>query len=159
MESMTGNPTIDKVVLGLNGLVISAATALVIYAHTGIKKPDTKRNLEFGNMIENSMLELQKPPVVLEEALVNLYSREVRLRYLNTQMNVVLFEEKDREFVMGIKPHIFDSLVDVAGNMSPKELNSVTGRILLETRVKNKVHEYTKKPVIKKILFSKFIIQ
>lgn len=156
---MTGNPTIDKVILGLNGLIVSAAAGLIIYAHTGIKKPDTKRNLEFGNMIEDSMLELKKAPVVLDEAIVNLYSREVRLRFLNTQMNVVLFEEKDRTFVMGIKSLIFDSLIDVAGNMKPKELNSVTGRILLETRVKNKIHEYTKKPVIKKILFSKFIIQ
>ena len=156
---MTGNPTIDKIVLGLNGLIISASTALVIFAHVGLKKPDTKRNLEFGNMIENSMLELQKPPVVLDKIVVNLYSREVKLRFLDTQMNLVLFEEKDREFVMGLKPHVFDALIDIAGNMKPKELNSVTGRILLETRVKNKVHELLKRTVIKKILFSKFIIQ
>ena len=156
---MTGNPTIDKVVLGLNGLVVAAATALVVFAHVGLKKPLTKRNLQFGNMIENSMNEFQKPPIIMDEIVVNLYSREVKLRFLDTQMNIVLFEERDRELVMGLKPHIFDSLVDIAGNMQPKELNSVTGRILLETRVKNRVNEIVKKPVIKKILFSKFIIQ
>ena len=156
---MTGNPSIDKIILGLNGLIIASATALVFYAHLGIKKPSTKTNLEFGNMIEGSMLELRKPPIIMDETVVNLYSREVKLRFLNTQMNLVLFEEKDRELVMGMKPHIFDRLIDVAGNMKPKELNSVTGRILLETRVKTKLNDLTKRPVIKKILFSKFIIQ
>lgn len=156
---MTGNPTIDKIILALNGLFVAAATALIMYAHLGLKKPSTNRNLELGNMIENSMIELQKPPVVLEEIVVNLYSREVRLRFLDTQMNVVLFEDKDRGLAMKLKPYIFDALIDIAGNMTPKELNSVTGRILLETRVKNKVNELVKRPVIKKILFSKYIIQ
>jgi flagellar FliL protein len=156
---MTGNPSIDKIILGLNGLVVIAAAGLVFFAHNMIEKPMTDRASEFGNMIEGSMIELQKPPVTLDEIVVNLYSREVRLRFLNTQMNLVIFQEQDRELAMTLKPYIFDALIDIAGNMKPKELNSITGRILLETRVKNAVNKLAKKPVIKKILFSKFIIQ
>ncbi len=156
---MTGNPTLDKIILGLNGLIVTGAAALIIFAHTSIKKPNTERSKEFGNMIENSMFELQKPPVVMEEIVVNLYSRESRLRFLNTQMNLILFEEKDRETVLALKPHIFDALIDIAGNMKPKEVNSVTGRILLETRVKTRINSLVKRPIIKKILFSKFIVQ
>ena len=84
-------------------------------------------------MIEGSMSELQKPPVVLDEIVVNLYSREARLRFLDTQLNLVLYNEADRELALILKPHIFDALIDISGNMSPVELNSVTGRILLET--------------------------
>ncbi|MFT6630287.1 MAG: flagellar FliL protein [Bacteriovoracaceae bacterium] len=156
---MTGNPSIDKIIIALNGIMVAGAAALVVFSHTMIKKPGTERAKEFGNMIEGSVLELQKPPVVLDEIVVNLYSREVRLRFLDTQMNLVIFEEADRELAMILKPFVFDTLIDIAGNMQPKELNSITGRILLETRVKNKVNELAKKPVIKKILFSKFIIQ
>ncbi|MBT4792283.1 MAG: flagellar basal body-associated FliL family protein [Halobacteriovoraceae bacterium] len=156
---MTGNPAIDKVILGLNGLVVIASTALVIYSHTSIKKPLTERGKEFGSMIENSMLELKKPPVIMEEVVVNLYSRESRLRFLNTQMNLVLFQEQDRELVMLIKPYVFDAIIDIAGNMSPKELNTITGKILLESRIKNHVNNLIKKQIIKKILFSKFIVQ
>ena len=156
---MTGNPTIDKVLLGLNGLVVAASTGLIIFAHTSIKKPTTERGKEFGNMIENSMMELKKPPVIMDEIVVNLYSRETRLRFLNTQMNLVLFSEDDRELAMILKPYIFDAIIDIAGNMSPKELNSITGRILLESRIKNRVNDMIKKQVIKKILFSKFIVQ
>lgn len=156
---MTGNPSIDKVILGLNGAIVIAAAALVFYSHNILVTPQTERDAEFGSMIEGSMLELQKPPVTMDEIVVNLYSREARLRFLDTQMNIVIFQEQDRELVLGLKPHIFDTLIDIAGNMKPKELNSVTGRILLESRVKNKVNELVGKPVIKKILFSKFIIQ
>ena len=95
----------------------------------------------------------------MDEIVVNIYSREARLRFLNTQMNLVLFNESDRELVMGMKPHIFDTLIDIAGNMKPKELNSITGKILLETRVKKQINDLLKRPVLKKILFSKFIIQ
>lgn len=156
---MTGNPAVDKIILGLNGVVVIAATSLIIYSHMFIKAPSTDGPSEFGNMIENSVGDLQKPPVVLDEIVVNLYSRETRLRFLDTQLNLVLFNEKDREFVMMLKPRIFDHLIDIAGNMKPEELNSITGRILLETRIKKRVNEFAQKPLIKKILFSKFIIQ
>ncbi len=156
---MTGNPTVDKIILGLNGILVAAAAGLVVFSHTSIKKPTTDQNKEVGQMIEDSMQELQKPPVVMDEIVVNLYSREARLRFLNTQMNIVLFEDKDRSLVMAYKSRIFDVLIDVAGNMKPNELNSVTGRILLETRIKTKINNMAKKPLIKKILFSKFIIQ
>ncbi len=156
---MTGNPAVDKILLGLNGIGVIAATALVVYSHTAIKKPTTNGPKEFGQMIEGSMSELQKPPVVLDEIVVNLYSREARLRFLDTQLNLVLYNEADRELALILKPHIFDALIDISGNMSPVELNSVTGRILLETRVKKRINQLVNKPVIKKILFSKFIIQ
>ena len=156
---MTGNPSVDKIILGLNSIIVIAAAALVGFSHTMIKSPMTNQGKEFGNLIEGSVLEYQKPPVTMDEIVVNIYSREARLRFLNTQMNLVLFNESDRELVMGMKPHIFDTLIDIAGNMKPKELNSITGKILLETRVKKQINDLLKRPVLKKILFSKFIIQ
>lgn len=156
---MTGNPTLDKIIAGLNVAIIGAAAGLVYYAHNIIAPPPTDKAGEFGQAITAQMGELQKPPVVYDEIVVNLYSREARLRFLETKMNIELFEEKDRETVMTIKPYVFDTLIDVAGNMTPSELNSVTGKILLETRIKNRVNDKMPHPVIKKILFSKFIIQ
>lgn len=131
----------------------------VYYAHNVVSPPPTNKAQELGSMIENSIAELEKPPVVLKEALVNLYSREARLRFLNTQMNLVIFEEADRQLATTLTPHVFDTLIDVAGNMRPNELNSVTGKILLEKRIKDRVNKIANRPVIKKILFSKFIIQ
>lgn len=156
---MTGNPQLDKIILTINGVVVIAATALVVYSHKGIQPPPIQAELDFGNSIENSMVEFEKPPVVMEEIVVNLYSRERRLRFLNTQMNIQLFNEQDRETVTILKPIINDALIDIAGNMKPGEVNSITGRILLETRIKERVNKHAHKSLIKKILFSKFIVQ
>lgn len=156
---MTGNPTLDKVILGINGLMMTGAAALVFFSHNMLKKPMTNQPVEFGTMIEGSMEQYNSQPVTMDEIVVNLYSREARLRFLNTQMNLVLYSESDRELAQIMKPHIFDTLVEVAGNMQPKEVNSITGRILLESRIINKVNGIAKKPLIKKILFSKFIVQ
>lgn len=156
---MTGNSGLDKIIILINAIVIGLAVALVIYSHTLISKPLTDSNSEFGGLIENSMLELQKAPVTLEKITVNLYSRERRLRFLDTQMNIALFNEGDRAKVKAIKTHIFDALIDIAGNMHPNELNSVTGRILLENRIKKRVNSLVGRSLIKKIYFSKFIIQ
>jgi flagellar FliL protein len=156
---MTGNPNLDKIIMFINAAVVAGAVALVFYSHNLIKRPDANPGREFGNLVENSMIELQKAPLIMEEIVVNLYSRERRLRFLNTQMNIELFKEGDREEVGGMKVHIFDAIIDIAGNMKPKELNSITGRILLETRIKKRINKYANKSLIKKIYFSKFIIQ
>ncbi len=156
---MTGNKAIDNIILGLNAAVVLAATALVVFSHTMLTKPKADPNAEFGNMIEGSYQEFQKPPVVMEEIIVNLYSREARLRFLSTQMNIVLFEERDRPYIMNSKPFINDILIDVSGNMRPNELNSVTGRLLLEERIKSRFNHLSGRPMIKKILFTKFIVQ
>jgi len=156
---MTGNPGLDKIIIAINGIVVAAAAALVFYSHTQIKPIQTDKSLEFGNLIEGSVSEHQKAPITMDEIVVNLYSREARLRFLNTQMNIVLLQEKDRNYVTSLKVIINDALIDIAGNMKPEELNSVTGRLLLENRIKERVNKFAKRTVIKKILFSKFIVQ
>lgn len=156
---MTGNPGLDKILLGLNGIIVLAAAGLVFYAHNSIKPVPTDKAGQFGEMIENSVSEFQKAPITLDEKIVNLYSREARLRFLSTEMNIVLFREADRTYVNNNKVLVYDALIDIAGNMKPAELNSVTGRILLENRIKNRVNKQVGRSVIKKIFFSKFVIQ
>ena len=156
---MTGNPGLDKIILGINAIVVAGAAGLVFYAHTQIKTPLTDKSAAFGELIDSSVNEYQKAPITMDEIVVNLYSREARLRFLNTQMNVVLIQESDRDYVTSLKVIINDALIDISGNMKPDELNSVTGRILLENRVKDRVNKFAGRTVIKKILFSKFIVQ
>ncbi|MCO4752867.1 MAG: flagellar basal body-associated FliL family protein [Bacteriovoracaceae bacterium] len=156
---MTGNPGLDKIIFGINGLVVIAASALVVYSHTMVKTPPTDESAEFSSMVANSMVEFQKPQVQFPEMVVNLYSREARLRFINLKMNIETFEQEQIEQIENSKSLIQDALIDIASNMRPEEVNSVTGRILLETRIKNKVNSKLSKPAVKKIYFSKFIVQ
>ena len=156
---MTGNHGIDKILFSICGLVIVAATALVVYSHTMIERPLTNESREFSGMVKDSMLEFQKPQVQFPEMVINLYSRETRLRFVNLVMNIETFEESQNRLIEDSKPLIQDALIDIASNMKPEELNSVTGRLLLETRIKNKVNSKLPEPAVKKIYFSKFIVQ
>lgn len=139
--------------------MVVAATALVVYAHTLLSPPPTNQSKEFSGMVKDSMLEFQKPQAQFPEMVVNLYSRETRLRFVNLKMTVETFEQSQNQLVENSKPLIQDALIDIASNMTPQELNSVTGRILLETRVKKAVNNSFGRPVVKKIFFSKFIVQ
>ena len=156
---MTGNPSIDKVIIAINALVISACVGLVYYSNNMIKPKALDTNAEFSKMVDDSMVELKKQPIVFKEIVLNLYSRQRRLRFLNLILNIDVFEEGQKEIIATYKPKIIDSLIDITGNMKPQDLNSITGKILLESRLKNKVNNYIGKPVIKKIYFSKFIVQ
>jgi flagellar FliL protein len=157
--SMTGNPNLDKAILGINGLGIILATALVVYSHTMINRLPTNEEAEFSNMVKTSIEDFQKPTVEFKEQVLNLYSREARLRFLNLQMNIETFDQNQINVIEIRKPMILDVLIDITSNMSPNEVNSVTGRLLLEARLKKIVNSKLKEPAVKKVYFSKFIVQ
>lgn len=156
---MTGNPGLDKAIIGINGIGVILATALVIYSHTLVKKVPTDESAEFSGMVKTSIEEFQKPTVKFKEQVINLYSREARLRFVNLIMDIETFDQSQLMIIEDAKPLIVDSLIDIVSNTSPTDLNSVTGKILLETRLKEKVNSKLGEPAVKKVYFSKFIVQ
>ena len=156
---MTGNPTIDRILAILNMVVILGAAGLVFYSNNMIKKPAVNPEDKFSQMAENAIEESQKELVMLPEQVINLYSRERRLRFLNLIVNLEPFESKQTEAVNEVRPIIIDGLIDIASQMKPDEVNSVTGRMTLETRLKKHVNDFVGGPLIKKVYFSKFIVQ
>lgn len=156
---MTGNPGLDKAILGINGIGVILATALVIYSHKVLKPVPVDEAANFSDTVKTSIEEFQKPTVKFKEQVINLYSRESRLRFVNLIMNIETFDQDQMEIVQTMEPVIVDALIDIASNMRPNELNSVTGKILLETRLKNKTNSKLAEPAVKKVYFSKFIVQ
>jgi flagellar FliL protein len=156
---MTLKPKLDKIVLALNGLIVAAAVGLVWYSHNIVSPPLTDSQKQFSNLIDSSVSDFKRTPVTFKEIVVNLYSRQRRLRFLNLTMNIEVYDDGQEEIVKTYKPFINDRLIDIAGNMKPDEVNSVTGRILLESRIKKNFNQAVGAKVIKKIYFSKFIVQ
>lgn len=156
---MTGNSKIDKIIFFLAALIALASAALVYYAHNMIEKPKTDESAEFSSMATNLVNNLNIPRVSLEEISINLYSRKTRLRFLNIKIDLELFEDGMQEKVKALTPIVNDQLIDIAGNMKASELNSVTGKILLESRIKKRLNKLLGANTIKRIYFSKFIIQ
>ncbi|MCT4641435.1 MAG: flagellar basal body-associated FliL family protein [Bacteriovoracaceae bacterium] len=141
-------------------LVCSLGSAgLVYYSHNMIEKPKTNKQKEFNDMAQSAISDLQSPRISMEEISVNLYSRKTRLRFLNVKMDIEVYKEEYKDNLSNFKSIINDQLIDVAGNMKADQLNSITGKILLESRIKKRLNEIFGASTIKKIYFSKFIIQ
>jgi flagellar FliL protein len=156
---MTGNSKFDKIILGLNAVVVIAAASLIWYSHNILSSPPTNSQKQFSDLIDSSVSDFKRSPVTFKEIVVNLYSRQRRLRFLNLTMNIEVYDNGQEELVKTYEPFINDRLIDIAGNMKPEDVNSVTGRILLESRIKKNFNEAVGSKVIKKIYFSKFIVQ
>lgn len=156
---MTGNRTLDRILLITSAVVTLAATGLVIYSHLYIKAPPIDQEQEIEKLKKQSMAISNSAPLELKRVILNLPSRHTRLRYLEIQVNLETFHPEQKEFLTAKEYVIYDALIKIAGAMDPTDLNSVTGKILLEGRLKNYLNENFKDDVIKKIYFSKFVVQ
>jgi len=156
---MTGKPLFDKILIGLNGLFALGAAGLVFYAHNSIKPLPTDQKAEESDLVSTAIEESQMKAYDFKSIVVNLYSEGSRLRYLDVEMGVLPFRESDKVLIKEREYVFKNALIQIAAKMTPDELTSVTGKILLESRLKNAVNEALGKTVVKKIYFAKFVVQ
>ncbi len=156
---MTGNPLFDKILLGANGVLVLAAAGLVVFSHVGVKPPATNQRSEEEALVAQATDAIQLRPYAFKPLTINLFAEGTRLRYLEVEMHIALFKEADRELIKQ-NEHIFkNAMLETAGKMTPDELSSVTGKILLESRFKKAVHDKLGGDIIKKVFYPKFIVQ
>lgn len=82
-----------------------------------------------------------------------------RMRWLEIEIHMVLFEEKELEAMKINLPLVQDRIIDISSKMGPDELNSLSGKILLEDRLKREINKSLGKPAVKNIFFASFIVQ
>jgi flagellar protein FliL len=156
---MTGNPLFDKILLGTNGLIAIVAAGLVYYSHTSLKPPATDVKAEQQMLFDKALQESQITPYNMKPQVVNLYAEGTRLRYLSAELNILVFEEKDKLLLKSREYLVKNAMIEVASHMTAEELGSVTGKILFESRVKKITNEALGTPIVKKIYFGKFTVQ
>ncbi len=156
---MTGTPLFDKILLGLNGLVALAAAGIVYYSHFMIKPPPTNITTEEQALYDKAQSESQVSAYTISSKPVNLYHEGSRLRHLSTELSIIPFKESDKEILKTHEYIVKNALIEVAAHMSPEEVSTLTGKLLLESRIKKYVNESLGAPVIKKIYFGKFTVQ
>jgi flagellar FliL protein len=156
---MTGNPALDKIIFMANTAVVVGSALIVVYSHTLIKRPLVDRAGELSSLKYEARNQNERPMVKIDRVLVNLSSRKTRLRFVEIEPHIQGFSAEDEGIVREFKHIIYDSIIDIAGNLTPRELNSLTGRILLESKIREEINRRLGKKVIKKIFFSKFVVQ
>ncbi|MBL7665867.1 MAG: flagellar basal body-associated FliL family protein [Bacteriovoracaceae bacterium] len=156
---MTGNVLVDKILVAVFAFISLACFGLSYYTYNMIKTAPISPKAEYGAMVENAKVAGQVETVALKSMVINLYSRSTRLRFLDIQINVLPFNGSQAELILQKESIIADTVITIAGDMEPDELNSVSGKIILEDRIKKQVNSMVGEPLMKKIYFSKFVIQ
>ena len=150
---MTGNKTLDKIIIIFNligillGFGIFVFTEFISQRELPVDNAEFQRLLALGNEISNLKA------FELEKLTLNLSSERSRLRYLDVVMHLLPFHESQMTILDQYKPLILDNIIEITGRMTPEEVNSVTGKIIFEDRIKKMTNDLVKKPIIKKIYF------
>lgn len=149
----------QKILILVNLVVALAGAGLVYYSHFMIKPEPTNQVAEEANLKKEAAEKSRIEPVPIKKFVVNLHSKSSRLRYLDLEMNVLTFHADQKEVVKSAE-HIFkDVVIQTAAQMEASDLDSMTGKITFESRVKKAVNERLGSPVVKQIFFSTFVVQ
>ncbi len=150
----------QKILIMVNLVVVLAAAGVVFYAHNMIKPPVTDQALELENLKADALKQTQVQPVPIKKFVVNLHSKSSRLRYLDLELNVLTFTEEQKPMIKASE-HLFkDTVIEVASHKAAEDLDSLTGKLLLENEIKKRVNaKLGDPPVIKQIYFSGFVVQ
>ena len=149
----------QKILIIVNMVVVLAGAGLVYYSHFMLKPEPTDQVAEEAKLKSEATEKSKIEPVPIKKFVVNLHSGSSRLRFLDLEMNVLTFHADQKELVKNSE-HIFkDVVIQIAAQMEASDLDSMTGKITFESRVKKAVNERLGQPVVKQIYFSTFVIQ
>lgn len=160
---MTGKKLIDMILLAVMMLTTLAVIGLFYYTEKIYKRPPIDESKEKEAFLKQSDAKTIPAFYKLEKMTVSLVPRDPnanqRMRYIELEIHLVMFKSDDAGIVKTYLPIIQDKIIVIASKMGADELNSLTGKILLEDRLKKEINKSLGTPVIKSIFFSRYIVQ
>ncbi len=149
---------INKILLYISLLVSTATLGMFIYWNN-YEKPAPSEELEATKLLDTKGKEKSTDSFQIKKIVVNIPSRPGRLKFFETSINFVPFINSDAKVLEDHEFILRDTIIDIAGKMPEDQLNSVTGKILLEERLISQINQVFKRNIIKEIYFSAFVIQ
>lgn len=158
---MTGNRIIDFILWTLTLLITGGTLAVFVYTEMIYQRPPVSDSAEMKEMMNDIAKAEAQEAIPLGKITLNIRADRpsARLRYLDVEASLIPFNAAATSRINDNKKLIIDGFIDVASRMSPEELSSISGRILLESRLKRRIEEITGPQTIKEVLFTSFIIQ
>jgi flagellar protein FliL len=150
---------LQKILILVNLVVVLLGIGVIFYSHKIIKPEATDQIAEVENLRNAALEQSQIQPVPIKKFVVNLHSLGTKLRYLDLEMNILTFSNDQKEIIKTHEYIFKDVLIEVASQLEPDDLDTVTGKILLESRIKKQVNAKLGQPVVKQIFFSGFVVQ
>lgn len=160
---MTGKKLFDMILTGLTLLTTLAVIGLFYYTEKIYVKPPINEEAEKAELFSNKADKVLPTIFKVEKMIVSLSPKEdtkiQRMRWLEVEVNLELFKTEDLEFVKAYLPAIQDRIIETTSKMGPDDINTISGKVILEERLKNEFNRVLGKKSVVKIYFSKFIVQ
>ncbi|MBC7539479.1 MAG: flagellar basal body-associated FliL family protein [Bacteriovorax sp.] len=160
---MTGKKLLDMILLGVMTLTTLAVIGLFYYTEKMYKRPPIDESREKEALLKEGNPKALPAFFKLEKMTVSLVPKDnsgiQRMRYVELEIHLVLFKSDDAGIIKTYLSVVQDKIITVASKMGADELNSLTGKILLEDRLKKEINKSLGKPVVKSIFFSRYIVQ
>jgi len=156
---VTGKKFIDLIIIGVLTLITASTAGIYAYSEFMYTRPLVDESSEHLSLHQNLKNSMPKEGLKIEKIAVNIKSESARLRYLELSMQIIPFALKHKEILEKAAPLIYDRIGQVAGKMTPEDLNSISGKILFEDRLKRKLNEDFDDQIVREIYFTSFVVQ
>ncbi len=160
---MTGKKLIDMILLGVMMLATLAVMGLFYYTEKMYVKPPIDEAAEKAALLTSVDSKAIPTFFKIDKMTISLVPKNetanARMKWLEVEMHLTVFEASDVDLMKVYLPMVQDRIIDIASKMGADELNSLTGKILLEDRLKKEINKALHKPVVKNIFFASFIVQ
>lgn len=156
---MTGIKALDIILVGLAVLFTTAVMGFFVYTNMVFERPLPDNAKEFENLVHDSSKIQMQSAYEIKKLIINLRSSSKRLRFIDMDLHLVPYQADYISVVEENDSSIRDIIIDTTGRMTPTEVNSASGKTLLESRLVKRINMSLNKKIIKSILFSKFIVQ
>ncbi|MBC7430154.1 MAG: flagellar basal body-associated FliL family protein [Bacteriovorax sp.] len=160
---MTGKKLIDMILLGVMMLATLAVVGLFYYTEKMYKKPPIDENAEKKALLTSVDHKAIPTFFKVDKMTISLIPKNEatnsRMKWLEVEMHMTLFSSEDLGLMKAYLPVVQDRIIDITSKMGADELNSLTGKIILEDRLKKEINKSLKRPVVKNIFFASFIVQ
>ena len=98
-------------------------------------------------------------PYSMKRIVINLPSNTSRLRFLELEMSLETIKPSQMDKLKDMETIIKDAAISVGGAMTPDELNSLSGKVMFEEKLKEKIRLATSRNIISRIFYRRFIVQ
>ncbi len=159
---MTGKKLLDLILLLLSTITSLAVIGLFYYTEKSYKKPPIDESKEKEAFFKNADPKSMPTLIKIDKMVVSLIPKDQsnhRMHYLELEAHLSLIKPDYSASVKSYVSIVLDRIIVIASKMGAEELNTLTGKIILEDRLRKEINAALGKPVIKSIFFSRYTVQ
>ena len=135
------------------------AVLLFVYTQIIYEPPLPDNELEKMELKKDSRSEVVTKSFKVDKLIVNLPSHRKRLRFLAITTHLVPFKENEIKEIKKKETLIKNVIIEQTSKFQANELNTISGKVILEDRLRKALNALFSKETIKDIYFSLFTVQ